>query len=311
MKRRDCLQQAAALAALGGAPLLAQGEDRPAAQVRFGRLERLALPQWRHVEPRPVDVWLPPGYDGQRPHAVLYMHDGQMLFDARSTWNRQAWAVDEVAAPLLAEGRLRDFIVVGIWNAGEARHAEYYPQAFLRSLEPPALRERYIAQALQGRPRGDAYLRFLVEELKPAVDARYATRRERAHTLLMGSSMGGLISVYGLCEYPQVFGAAAALSTHWIGIHERNDALPAAALAYLERQLPAPESVRLYLDRGDRELDALYDQAQAQVDALLARKGYLPPRHQSRLFPGTGHNETAWSARLAEPLNFLLGATPA
>ena len=307
MKRRDCLQQAAVLAALGGASVLVRGEERPAAQVRFGRLERLALPQWRHVEPRPVDVWLPPGYDGQRPHAVLYMHDGQMLFDARATWNRQAWAVDQVAAPLLAQGRLRDFIVVAIWNAGAARHAEYYPQAFLRWLEPPALRARYVEQALQGRPRSDAYLRFLVEELKPAVDARYATRPEREHTLLMGSSMGGLISVYGLCEYPQVFGAAAALSTHWIGIHERNEALPAAALAYLERRLPPPEVVRLYLDRGDAELDALYDEAQARVDALLARQGYRLPRHVSRLFPGAGHHETAWSARLAEPLQFLLG----
>ncbi|MDN3921953.1 alpha/beta hydrolase [Roseateles violae] len=305
MKRRDLIARLGALGMFS--PAMVRG-DAALQKPRHGRLERLTLPAWRHVAERPVEVWLPPGYDGRRPHAVLYMHDGQMLYDAATTWNQQAWALDQVAAPLLAEGKLQDFIVVGIWNAGEARRAEYFPQAWLPLIEPASERQRYIDEALQGQPRGDAYLRFLVEELKPAVDARYATRPEREATLLMGSSMGGLISVYALCEYPQVFGAAAALSTHWIGLFERNEAIPAAALAYLERRLPPPERLRLYMDRGTTELDALYDRAQAGVDALLARKGYGPPRVVSRVFEGAGHNEAAWRARLDQPLQFLLGA---
>ena len=277
----------------------------PSAKVRHGRLERLPALGSRHVDPRPVDVWLPPGYDGRRPHAVLYMHDGQMLFDPAATWNKQAWEVDRVAAPLLAAASLRDFIVVAPWNNDKLRFAEYFPQAWIAHLDA-AWRNTLAERALLGPPRSDAYLRFLVEELKPAVDARYATRREREHTFLAGSSMGGLISLYGLCEHPQVFGGAACLSTHWIGGHERNDVVPAAALRYLRDKLPAPDSVRLWMDRGDQELDALYDQAQARVDLLMADKGFRAPRFVSRVFAGTGHNERAWRDRLPEVLAFLL-----
>jgi enterochelin esterase-like enzyme len=275
--------------------------------VRHGRLERLPPIASRHVDARPVDVWLPPGYDGRRPHAVLYMHDGQMLFDPATTWNRQAWEVDRMAAPLLAAGRLRDVIVVGPWNNGKLRFAEYFPQAWIPLLDAP-WRRTLAERAMNGPPRSDAYLRFLVEELKPAVDARYATRPQREHCFLAGSSMGGLISLYGLCEHPQVFGGAACLSTHWIGGYERNDVVPAAAMRYLRDRLPAPASVRLWMDRGDLELDALYDEAQARVDALMADKGFAAPRFVSRVYAGTGHNERAWRDRLPEVLGFLLGA---
>jgi enterochelin esterase-like enzyme len=284
-------------------PSLAQAPQ----QVSAGRIERLENFASKHVDARHVEVWLPPGYDGRRPHAVLYMHDGQMLFDASTTWNKKAWAVDQVAAPLLAAGRLRDFIVVGPWNNGKLRFAEYFPQAWLPKLD--AVWQQQLAErALFGPPRADAYLRFLVEELKPAIDARYATRTGRDDCLLMGSSMGGLISCYGLCEYPQVFGGAACVSTHWIGGFERNEVVPAAAEAYLREKLPPPGSVRLWMDRGTAELDALYDQAQARIDRLMAAKGFKPPHFVSKVYEGGGHNETDWSRHLHEPLQFLLGA---
>jgi enterochelin esterase-like enzyme len=291
---------------LPGASASPPAPATPLPRVTAGRLERLSDVPSRHLAPRTVDVWLPPGYDGQRPHAVLYMHDGQMLFDATTTWNRKAWAVDAVAAPLIARGALRDFIVVGPFNGGPARHAEYYPQKFLDHL-PADVREAFVQKALQGQPRSDAYLRYLVEDLKPVIDARYRTRPGRDDTVLMGSSMGGLISLYGLLEYPQVFGAAAALSTHWIGSFERNEVMPSAALAYLRQRLPAPGALKLYLDRGTTELDEKYDQAQARVDALLRERGFGPPHVVSRVFEGTGHNEDDWHRRLDIPLNFLLG----
>lgn len=277
-----------------------------APQVGAGRLERLPAFRSQHVDARPVEVWLPPGYDGRRPHAVLYLHDGQMLFDARTTWNRKAWEFDRMAAPLLAGGRLRDFIVVATWNNGDLRFAEYFPQAWIPYLDA-GMRQALAARALNGPPRSDAYLRFLVEELKPAIEARYLTRPGREHCFLAGSSMGGLISLYGLCEHPQVFGGAACLSTHWIGSYERNEAVPDAALRYLREKLPPPDTVRLWMDRGDTGLDALYDQAQARVDALMVEKGFKAPRFQSKVFPGAGHDETAWRDRLPEVLSFLLG----
>lgn len=310
INRRDCcLFAASALAtgmAMAGPDSATMSPGASEQQLPFGRLERWSAFPSRFVPARPVEVWLPPAYDGRRPHAVLYMHDGQMLFDARSTWNGQAWCVDQIAAPLIAAGELRDFIVVGIWNRPEHRHAEFFPQAYAEALRDSPVAQRYRAERLKSEPLSDAYLRFIVEELKPAVDARYATERGRDATFLMGSSMGGMISVYGLCEYPQVFSAAAALSTHWIGGHERNADIPAAAQAYLRRKLPPPGLCRLYMDRGTLELDALYDQAQAQVDALMLELGHKPPLVVSQVFEGQGHNERAWSSRLAQPLRFLL-----
>jgi len=275
-----------------------------------GRVERFENFPSKYVDARHVEVWLPPGYDAAKRYAVLYMHDGQMLFDPATTWNKQAWRVDAVAAGLMAAGKVRDFIIVGPWNNGKLRHAEYFPQGVLSFL-PEALRAELEAKAFLGKARADDYLRFLVEELKPAIDARYATDPERESTFVMGSSMGGLISIYALCEYPNVFGGAAALSTHWIGALERNEEIPSAAIAYLRQRLPKPARVRLYMDRGTAELDALYDQAQPRIDALMAEQGFRAPGWVTRVFKGAGHNENDWHRRLDVPLLFLLRKQPA
>ena len=193
----------------------------------------------------------------------------------------------------------------GIWNAGPLRHSEYYPEKFLPGVAEP-LRSEFVARALAGQPRADAYLRFLVEELKPDIDARYATLPGPEGTAVMGSSMGGLISLYALCEYPQVFGAAAALSTHWVGSFEANAALPLAAFNYLRDHLPDPATHRLYMDHGTAELDALYGPAQTFVDQLLRDRGFAAPRFDSRVFEGAGHNERAWAERLDIPLTHVL-----
>ncbi|HZX29035.1 MAG TPA: alpha/beta hydrolase-fold protein, partial [Telluria sp.] len=188
-----------------------------------GQVERWAAFPSRFVAARNVDVWLPAGYSPARRYNVLYMHDGQMLFDASTTWNGQAWQVDAAIARLVAAGRLPDTIVVGIWNNGPARFAEFMPQKVLATMDAAALQD--LDRASPGeRPQADAYLRFLVQELKPAIDRRYATWPDRAHTFLMGSSMGGLISLYGLVEYPDVFGGAACLSTHWTGPGQNGNA---------------------------------------------------------------------------------------
>lgn len=287
-------------------PALADSSMPPTQRPQVGRVERLDAFASKFVDARPIEVWLPPGYDGRKAHSVLYMHDGQMLFDATTTWNKRAWQADVAAAKLMADAAVNEFIIVGPWNNGKFRHAEYFPQGFLPHL-PEGTRKPFVEKALLGRPRADDYLRFLVEELKPAIDARYATRTGRDATFLMGSSMGGLISAYAVCEYPQVFGGAACLSTHWIGIHERNEAMPSAALAYLRQKLPPPESLRLYMDRGTTELDALYDQAQPRIDALMADKGFKAPKFVTRVFEGTGHNEDAWAQRLHIPMSHLLG----
>lgn len=276
-------------------------------QVSVGRIERLPPVPSRHVDPRHVDVWLPADYNPAKRYNVLYMHDGQMLFDASRSWNKQAWDVHVAIARLVREGRIPDTLVVGVWNAGPLRHSEYYPAKFLPFVKEP-FRQQFIDKGLQGKARSDLYLRYLVEELKPAIDARYATRPGRDHTFIMGSSMGGLISIYAMNEYPQVFGGAAGLSTHWVGIHEANSHLPLAAFSYLRDHLADPATHRLYMDHGTTELDALYGPYQVFVDQIVKDRGYTASNSLSRVFEGTGHNERAWAARLEVPLLFLMGA---
>jgi enterochelin esterase-like enzyme len=283
------------------------GAAEPMPQVAVGRVERLASFPSRFVDARHVDVWLPEGYTAAKRYAVLYMHDGQMLFDAGTTWNKQAWNVQVAVQRLINEGRIPDTLVVGIWNNGKFRHSEYFPQKYLPGM-PEALRAKLVKDGLQNKPQSDNYLRFLVEELKPAIDARYATRPEPASTLLMGSSMGGLISVYAMNEYPQVFGGAAGLSTHWIGGYKPNAAIPLAAFNYLRAHLAGPATHRLYQDHGTTELDALYAPYQVLVNDIARERGYEDGRNfETRVFEGTGHNEKAWAARLDVPLLFLLG----
>lgn len=287
----------------------AAAPDGRHARPASGSIVRVTLNS-AHVDTRPVEVWLPKGYAersraGHR-YQVLYMHDGQMLFDPATTWNGQAWRVDAALDRLMRAGRIGDTIVVGIFNNGKYRAAEYFPQRALELL-PAAVRDSLLRTRLEQRAQADAYLRFLVHELKPEIDRRFATRSERTHTFIMGSSMGGLISLYAFTEYPQIFGGAAGLSTHWIGTHEANASIPLAFFNYLQTALPAPDGSRLYLDHGTTTLDALYGPHQAFVNHLVRERGYSDAAYMSRVFEGAPHTETAWSERLEVPLLFLLG----
>jgi enterochelin esterase-like enzyme len=268
-----------------------------------GRAERLGLVSSAFVAPRLVDVWLPENCDSSKRYAVLYMHDGQAIFDGASCISRTGWHVDAAIAAL--GFRLRDTIVVGVWNTGETRAAEYFPQKALAHLAEPA-HSLFLRDRLIGQPKGDDYLRFLVEELKPTIDQRYPTLPDAPNTFIMGSSMGGLISLYAICEYPEVFSAAACLSTHWIGTYEPNAAIPLALFTYLQECLPDPATHRIYMDRGDATLDAHYPVHQSFVDVLLHEKGYSDGNFRSLAYPGAAHTESDWAQRLDRPLTFLL-----
>ena len=284
--------------------------------VASGTLRRYEKMPSKFVDARNVDVWLPDRYNPTKKYAVLYMHDGQMLFDSTTTWNKQEWGVDETVGKLLENNKIMDCIVVGIWNAGPFRHADYFPQKPFESL-PKRQQESIYAATRNGKQplfaapiQSDKYLKFLVQELKPFIDSHFATHPDQANTFVAGSSMGGLISMYALCEYPAVFGGAACLSTHWPGLlATQNNPVPAAFLRYLATHLPPPQTHKLYFDYGTETLDSLYAPYQKQADAILERKGYSAKNWVTRAFPGDSHSEQSWRKRLAIPVEFLLGKT--
>lgn len=285
----------------------ARAQDRQP-KPSTGSLERIELSS-RHIHNRPVDVWLPADYlervrRGER-FQVLYMHDGQMLFDPTTTWNKQAWHVDVTLDRLMRNGQIAPTIVVAIWNRDKFRASEYFPKKVLERLAPKQ-RKFMLDTYMERKAQSDNYLRFLVDELKPVIDRRYATRRGRESTFVMGSSRGAVLSIYAMSEYPRVFGGAAGLSVHWIGKFERNAAIPMATFAYLSEHLPDPAGRRLYLDRGTETLDAMYGPSFDFGTEVIRERGYTDANYMHRVFPGTDHSERAWSERLEIPLLFLL-----
>jgi pimeloyl-ACP methyl ester carboxylesterase len=270
----------------------------------------------RHVEPRNVTVWLPEGYDPEgEPYGVLYMHDGQNLFDRRTSSFDKEWGIDEAVTRLVRERRIPPTIVVGIWSTSK-RLREYVPARAFDAL-PPAYMGR-VRGLYGGTPLSDGYLRFLVRELKPFIDRQFNVRRGRESTAIMGSSMGGLISLYAISEYPDVFGAAGMVSTHWPLLLPPEgqklsdsdlDAVASAFESYLRRKLPRPGRHRLYFDHGTETLDRHYAAYQARIDRLVEARGWTRDRDWiSRNFPGAAHEENSWRERVAIPLAFLLPA---
>lgn len=278
--------------------------------VSSGTVKRLEKFASKYVDARNIDVWLPDGYSVKKKYAVLYMHDGQMLFDASATWNKQEWQVDETVGRLIEEGKIKETIVVGVWNNGECRHSEFFPQKTLAEI-PAATRDFIISKQLKNKPQADNYLKFLVEELKPYIDKNFSTRQDRKNTFIAGSSMGGLISIYALCEYPKVFGGAAGMSTHLPlilaeNVDANNDLIAASFRNYLEKNLPEANTRKIYFDYGDQSLDVFYPPLQKKVDDILHGKNWTAKAWLTRSFPGEDHSEKAWSKRLQIPLEFLL-----
>ena len=280
-------------------------------KVATGNIKHFEKFKSKYVDARNIDVWLPDGYTSSEKYAVVYMHDGQMLFDEDITWNKQAWEVDEVAGKLITENKTQKFIVVGIWNNGEYRHSEYFPQRIIKDIPEPT-KKIVVEEQLKNKPQSDNYLKFLVTEVKPFIDKTFATKTDRKNTFVAGSSMGGLISLYAICEYPKVFGGAACISTHTPMImKEKLGVVADADIAskfrdYLKTQLPNPKNHKIYFDYGDQTLDSFYKPFQEKIDAIMIEKGFTSKNWITKFFPGKDHSENSWNERFNIPLEFLL-----
>lgn len=281
--------------------------------VSSGKIQTFDNFKSKFVDARNVAVWLPDGYSDQEKYAVLYMHDGNMLFDANLTWNKQAWEVDETAGNLIAANKTKNFIVVGIWNNGDFRHSEYFPQKIIANI-PEITRKIVVEEQLKNKPQADNYLKFIVAELKPFIDNKFSTKKDMENTFIAGSSMGGLISLYAICEYPNVFGGAACLSTHSPMINSANigaiadvDSDVASKFRdYLKFNLPDPNNHKIYFDYGNKTLDLLYKPFQEKIDLIMIKKGFTEKNWITKFFSGDDHSEKSWSKRFSIPLEFLL-----
>ncbi len=217
------------------------------------------------VDPRNVEVWLPKGYPKKGiQYQVLYMHDGQNVFNKETSYSGIAWEIDEKVDSLLAANAIAPTIVVGIWNNGEKRFSEYMPQL------PKSLTESAFAKAELKKNFGndkllsDDYLKFMTQELLPFINKKFLTSTKPEHTITMGASMGAHISLYAMIKYPNVFGKAGCLSTHW--------PIPYLGQAFMEElptSVPEPTFHKIYFDHGTKTLDKDYEPHQLKVNNMF------------------------------------------
>lgn len=224
---------------------------------------------------RTIRVYLPDGYGkSDRRYPVLYMHDGQNLFDDATAYAGE-WGVDETLSELQSARGLA-LIVVGIDNGGDARINE------LKPFDHP----KY------GPGEGEAYLDFLVRELKPRIDREYRTLAGRDHTAIMGSSLGGLMSHVAITRYPETFSRAGIFSpAYWI-----------APAFFQEARQSLPADSRLYLLAGGREGEEMVSDYR-RMTALLKDSQEAAVLH--RLAPQGEHNERFWRSELKAAIEWL------
>ena len=258
-----------------------------------------------YVEPRNIEVWLPSQYNSNKRLSVLYMFDGQNIFHGKEGWINNSynhgWQIDETLDSITFVDKSNSMIVVGIFNTGLKRFSEYMPSKPIELFKKNNSNQKeWNNSGLEKYgSRSDSLLKFIVFELKPFIDKTYKTKADRINTFISGSSMGGLISSYALCEYPDIFGTTACLSTHW-------PALNGIYIDYLKENLPSPGKNKFYFDYGTEGLDSNYESFQTMVDSFLLQKGYIMNENWvTRKFKDHDHHEKYWKSRLKYPINFM------
>jgi len=232
----------------------------------------------RHFPNHRTIVYLPPNYERRpnRRYPVLYLQDGQNVFDGETSFiHGQEWFVDETAEWMIRTGQIEPLIIAAIYNAGDSRIDEYTPT---------------IDESLHRGGKADAYLHFLITEIKPFIDRQFRTRRTAINTAIGGSSLGGLLSLYAGLKHPNVFGKLAVMSPSLWWDREM----------ILERIPQTPLPQRIWLDIGSDE---------GTVVEKVRRLNEIFQSHQQSFHyeeePGAGHNEIAWSHRVGPMLKYL------
>jgi alpha-glucosidase len=232
---------------------------------------------------RQIRIYLPPGYaTSHKRYPVLYMHDAQNLFDDATSFAGE-WKVDETLDQLAREGKL-ELIVVGIDNSPTRRINELNPW------DNPRF----------GPGEGRQYMEFIVKVVKPLVDHTYRTLPDRAHTGIMGSSMGGLITHFAIEQYPQVFSKAGVFSpAYWTA---------PMSFAYVAAK-PLPKDSRVYMLMGGDEGDSMVPDAKVMAETVL-RTGLPKDHFVLKIVPGEHHNEGFWSRQFGEAVQWLFAPEP-
>ena len=231
-------------------------------------------PQWQTE--RTIWVYLPKNYENsEKAYAVVYMHDAQNLFDDKTSYVGE-WKIDEYLDSISAS----ESIIIGIEHGNEKRLEELTPFP----------NDKY------GGGKGDVYLDFMINTLKPHIDSTYRTKTDAKHTSIIGSSLGGLLSFYAAVKYPEVFGNAGIFSpSFWYS----------NAIYEFAEASKIPETLKFYFLMGTEESETAVAEQQKMVDLLL-EKGVSQNQIVNKIVEGGRHNEAFWSSEFPEAYQWLL-----
>lgn len=287
---------------MGTLPALASINPQPSSRhVSWGSLETFNIYSPELERDVTIEVLLPEDYNQANRYPVIYMHDGQNLVDPQSNWNNQAWKMDDAVARL---DSIKP-IIVGIFSVPQTRVGDLMPTEVIEMINPQVVNAEF-AKFGNIEIKGDKYVDFLANTLKSEIDAHYSTLAEPKATSVMGSSMGGLASLYAMSRHPETFGAAACLSTHVIGTFSPNEIFPTALAAYLLAKLPIDGNHKIYFDTGDQTIDASYVPYFNRIMEMITQMGMSDDVFMYKTFPGAAHEEDSWSKRVDIPLEFIL-----
>jgi enterochelin esterase-like enzyme len=274
----------------------------PAAEVR-GTLRTHHIGASESEMDHTVSVWLPPGYDTTRAegYPVLYVQDGERLFQPEE---EPDWRVDERLSRLISTGRLPPLLVVGV-HSSERRLREYLP-AVPFYLQPDSLR-RPVQERI-GRPRSNAYLQYLYEDVTMFVRRQYHVDPAASRTFIAGRGLGGLVALYAAAKMPFAFGGAAVFSPDWTpGRSGADTAFVTAYRDYLAGQREALRSVRLYFDYTTAPSERAFAPHRDIVTAFLRDPRFSQDQWTVRRLDA-GASEAAWPDRVEAAIRFLMEA---
>jgi enterochelin esterase-like enzyme len=244
---------------------------------------------------RIVDYWLP---KGPATH-LLIAHDGQNIFDGRTSTHRgQTWKMAQSASRVSKELGVNPPAIIGVWHSSTkenpwGRAKDLVPEKYFR--DGIAVNNDLVKEFNPELLHGDSYLRAIFENYIPAIAPEIPARR----TAMIGSSMGGLATLYAVAQFPQSFSTALALSTHW----------PFGGTELVERtikELPTPSTHKIWMSHGTKGLDGAYEPFQQLADKLMSERGYLSHNFVSKVYERSGHNERSWAKYLDQPIRFWL-----
>lgn len=245
---------------------------------------------------RTVDFWAPAGGSDH----LLIAHDGQNIFDRRTATFLYTWKLAQTAIRVARESNKKPPIVIGVFHSRtkadpHGRAKDLCPEdPFREGIQPSAKPELTVNDL-----RGNSYLDQIFTKIAPKIAEMTTSSITAEKTAMIGSSMGGLATLYSASKFNQHFTTALALSTHWVLAGDE-------LVDWIIPRLPNKSPFKVWMSRGTKGLDASYPPFQDRADRLMREHGWSEPRFKSKVFHRTTHNERSWSSYVDEPLRFWL-----